>query len=595
MIWPASSSAIAVTNATIEDGNVTEYRPLKRNAGPIMVVVFLLVAVIALWVKTELFAAQNGYPRVLGEPLTHVGAFPIYSPLVEAQLLWNHDPRILKISNRVYPTAQLEQFWQHLSDSEIRAYGLWGLSAAAIIALGLAIPYGNMPMSTTGSHGTARWARRREIQRAGLFATGAFVVYLGIYKPNWWTRARYLADAGPEPVIGVAPSRSGKGTGFVVPTLLDWGGSAIVHDTKSDLYRKTGETRGLLGKVYAFAPGFRNSARYNPMDAIPIGTQRDVGEAENMATVIVTAGGDRNDGNHWNDKAIPLLTAGALHVLSTFPAKNLNALAKFFGQDHDQLCEELAASPHPYASAIGLQYNGIAADGKRERSSIISTAQRGLTLYLDPLVAQNTAASDFSFDEFRDIRSPATLYLIAGESDTERFTPLLRLLAAQLLPRLMQDERHQQRILLMLDECATLDVPKLQPALAKIAGYGVKVFMIFQDLNQIYDKYGQYQTIMANARIHAFYAPSEMTTAEYISKALGMQTIAVRSQSRSYSEGKATSNTTHQEKGQELLNPTQVRGLGDRLVLTVSGLEYPILGRKLRYFEDARFADRAGA
>jgi type IV secretion system protein VirD4 len=44
----------------------------------------------------------------------------------------------------------------------------------------------------------------------------------------------YLRHDGPEHVLCFAPTRPGKGVGLVVPSLLTWPGSAIVHDIEGE-------------------------------------------------------------------------------------------------------------------------------------------------------------------------------------------------------------------------------------------------------------------------------------------------------------------------------------------------------------------------
>ena len=75
------------------------------------------------------------------------------------------------------------------------------------------------------TYGSARWAETRDIRRAGLLACDG--VLLGCWQN------KYLRHDGPEHVLCFAPTRSGKGVGLVVPTLLTWPGSAIVHDIKA--------------------------------------------------------------------------------------------------------------------------------------------------------------------------------------------------------------------------------------------------------------------------------------------------------------------------------------------------------------------------
>src|SRR6185503_678991 len=89
-----------------------------------------------------------------------------------------------------------------------------GGAAAAAIALSL---WRAAQRHQATTYGSARWASRREIKRAGLL--GRRGVFVGILKLGLFRR-RYLRHDGPEHVFVFAPTRSGKTAGLVVPTML---------------------------------------------------------------------------------------------------------------------------------------------------------------------------------------------------------------------------------------------------------------------------------------------------------------------------------------------------------------------------------------
>src|SRR4029077_595147 len=60
-------------------------------------------------------------------------------------------------------------------------------------------------------------------------------------------KIHYLRHAGPEHVLCYAPTRSGKGVGLILPTLLSWQQSVFVTDLKGELYELTpGGFRNML-------------------------------------------------------------------------------------------------------------------------------------------------------------------------------------------------------------------------------------------------------------------------------------------------------------------------------------------------------------
>ena len=80
----------------------------------------------------------------------------------------------------------------------------------------------------------------------------------GLFKPDGVVLGRfgrgYLRHDGPERVLCFAPTRSGKGVGLVIPTLLTWPGSAIVHDIKGENWTLTAGWRSRFGRVLLFDP-----------------------------------------------------------------------------------------------------------------------------------------------------------------------------------------------------------------------------------------------------------------------------------------------------------------------------------------------------
>ena len=163
-------------------------------------------------------------------------------------------------------------------------------------------------------HGSARWAKRRDIEEAGLLAED------GVYVGSWIDdrgRQVYLRHNGQEHVLAFAPTRSGKGVGLVIPTLLAWRHSAVVTDLKGELWALTAGWRKQHAgqKVLRFEPAsLSGGVAWNPMDEIRLGTEHEVGDVQNLATLIVDPHGKGME-DHWSKTAQALLVGVILHVL----------------------------------------------------------------------------------------------------------------------------------------------------------------------------------------------------------------------------------------------------------------------------------------
>ncbi len=165
---------------------------------------------------------------------------------------------------------------------------------------------------------------------------------------------------------------------------------------------------------------------------------------------------------------------------------------------------------------------------ENERSGVLSTAMSFLGLYRDPVVAKVTARCDWRIGDLVEGATPATLYLVVPPSDISRTKPLIRLVLNQIGRRLTEDlkaKEKRRRLLLMLDEFPALGrLDFFESALAFMAGYGLKSFLIAQSLNQIEKAYGQNNSILDNCHVRVAFATNDERTAKRVSDALGVAT-----------------------------------------------------------------------
>ena len=222
-----------------------------------------------------------------------------------------------------------------------------------------------------------------------------------------------------------------------------------------------------------------------------------------------------------------------------------------------------------------------------------------LGLYRDPVVARVTRRCDWRISDFVDNQSPTTLYLVVPPSDISRTKPLIRLVLNQIGRRLTEEldpEGRKQRLLLLLDEFPALGrLDFFELALAFMAGYGLKSFLIAQSLNQIEKAYGPNHAILDNCHVRVAFATNDERTARRVSDALGMAT-ELRAM-KNYAGHRLSPWLGHlmvsrQETARPLLTAGEVMQLPptDELVF-VSGVP-PIRAKKARYYEDRRLAAR---
>jgi type IV secretion system protein VirD4 len=531
-----------------------------------------------LWAATEWTAWQLAFQTQLGPPWFEFFGWPFYQP--PAFFWWWF----------AYDTYAHDVF---VDGGFITASG--GVAAIAV-AVAMSVWRAREAKRIT-TYGSARWAEKREIRHAGLLRSE------GVVLGRW--RGEYLRHDGPEHVLCFAPTRSGKGVGLVVPTLLTWPDSAIVHDIKGENWALTAGWRARFGRVLLFDPTDADSAAYNPLLEVRRG-EGEVRDVQNIADVLVDPEGALDRRNHWEKTSHSLLVGAILHVLYAEPDKTLAGVANFLADPRRPIETTLRAMmTTPHLGARGV-HPVIASAGREllnksgnERSGVLSTAMSFLGLYRDPVVAHVTRQCEWRIRDLVESEDPTTLYFVVPPSDISRTKPLVRLILNQIGRRLtekLEPSLRHHRLLLMLDEFPALGrLDFFEGALAFMAGYGIKSVLIAQSLNQIEKAYGQNHSILDNCHVRVSFATNDERTAKRVSDALGTAT-ELRAM-RNYAGHRLSPWLGHlmvsrQETARALLTAGEVMQLPpeDELVL-VSGCS-PIRAKKVRYYEDRQLQAR---
>lgn len=444
--------------------------------------------------------------------------------------------------------------------------------------------------------GSAHWAEPSDIRKAGLLKPE------GVFLGQW--RGKYLRHAGPEHVLAVAPTRSGKGVGLVVPTLLSWTGSAVIHDIKGENWEITAGWRSLFSECYKFNPAELNSSRFNPLAEVRLG-QFEVRDVQNIADILVDPEGSLKSRDHWDKTAYALLVGVIIHVLYTEDDKSLAGCSRFLSdpsrtiKDIVDLMTNTAHLQDGGTHPSVLQAAGeLAKKTDNEASGVLSTTLSLLSLYRDPVVAHVTSASDWKIDDLLNSVRPVSVYLSIPPSDISRTKPLVRLMLNQIARRLTEKlpAAGARKVLLMLDEFPALGrLDFFENALAFMAGYGVRAFLIAQSLNQIEKAYGPNHSILDNCHVRVAFATNDERTAKRFSDALGTKT-ELRSQ-KNYTGHRLAPWLSHmmvarQETQRPLLTPGEIMQMPPKeQFVVVSGLS-PIQSTKLRYYSDHNFKKR---
>jgi len=544
--------------------------------GQVLTVCFIALAFI--WAATQWTAAQLGYQAQLGHPWFMAGHYPVYHPPAFFWWWFAYD-------------AYAPHVFEH--GAYIAAAGGF---ACVVVAIAMSV-WRAREAKHADTYGSARWATEKEVRTAGLLGPdGTVLGQLG---------KSYVRHDGPEHVLCFAPTRSGKGVGLVVPTLLTWAGSVVVHDIKGENHSLTAGWRARFSRIVLFDPTNPESDAYNPLLEVRRGPN-EVRDVQNVADILVDPEGALEKRNHWEKTSHALLVGAILHVLYAEADKTLAGVANFLSDPKRPIETTLRAmmttahlgeaGVHPVIASAARE---LLNKSENERSGVLSTAMSFLGLYRDPVVAQVTRRCDWRIRDLVDGTQPVSLYLVVPPSDISRTKPLVRLILNQVGRRLteeLDDKRKRHKLLLMLDEFPALGrLDFFESALAFMAGYGIRSFLIAQSLNQIEKAYGVNNAILDNCHVRVSFAANDERTAKRVSDALGTAT-EIRD-ARNYAGHRLSPWLGHlmvsrQETARPLLTPGEIMQLPpmDELVL-VSGLA-PIRAKKVRYYADRRLAAR---
>jgi type IV secretion system protein VirD4 len=373
--------------------------------------------------------------------------------------------------------------------------------------------------------------------------------------------------------------------------MLQWPGSVIAIDIKKEVFDITSGYRAKVGDVFVFDPGNEHGQthRFNPLEGIALATDEAgrYDEIDRMAHVLLQ--NPKSGETHWVESARDLFKGVALHLghgrASVCPSDVLHFLRS--GEKPSAKIQRLREEGAIRSEkALGLLVS-FATLADKEASSVLSTLLTGLNVYENPRVAAATAVSDFSFNDLRRKRS--SIYLVSKYSDISRFGTLFAsvfLRALSVLSREKPTPDEPLDVLLLMDEFANFGrMDYLLSAMAALAGYHIRIFIIVQSSHQVEERYSlaERRSIYEMCRYRAVYQPNALESSEEISKLLGTKTVTVRNRSMSMKGGSSTSII---EQARPLMLPQEVRRLGDDTVLIFAEGARPVKGRKSPFFAD---------
>ena len=446
-----------------------------------------------------------------------------------------------------------------------------------------------------GVHGSAHFASAAQV-KASLGGAGLIV---GRENRKGGQLLRY---AGQAHLLTIAPTRSGKGVGAIIPNLLTADRSVLCIDPNSENARITARARSRFGPVYVLDPfeiSGQPSAAFNPLAGLP--DSLDLAEdAALLADALVHDPPGQGGEAHWNEEAKALIAGLILYVVceERTEARTLATVR-----------ELLTLSPGDFAASLAIMQESPSAGGlvrraanrhlgknEREAAGVLSSAQRH-THFLDSVRVNATMArSDFRFADLKETK--ATVFLVLPPERLETFSRWLRLMVAQAIHDLARSPaRPAAPVLFLLDEFAALGrLEPLERPFGLMAGYGLQLWPILQDMHQLWGAYGKKAgTFVSNAGIVQIFNVADVETASWVSKSIGATTMSYQTTGTSTSRGgmqlfetKSTSTTAHLSR-RELMTPDEIMRLDSSLEILLRQGEAPAIAAKVRYYDGPEF------
>ena len=606
----------------------------------------ILIVVIGLIISTQTYAKLVGYnPKYTDAPffvttrkfLFIDEGYPFYNPGLILLIVMSHG-----LTDNLIQSVILQSLFPFFVSAGIAV--LFFFVVSGIRGYGL--------NKNDNLYGTSRWGTEKDIKKFGLSEERGIVlaefqkadVRAKVNPKNTSIQlslkqlAPLICIGGDTNVLMIAPTRSGKGVGSVIPTALNFPWSIIFFDPKGELFNITSGFRSKFSVVLKFAPKNPdgNTVCFNPLEEVHL-DNRIVSDVDLVIQNLFeeAKGGENSNSQFFNENAKDMIKTTILHILTAdnpeyTSKKNLPGVFEIMSlaakpDEEDAEEDEEQKKSNPGDKLFGemfetrhliqgqeapwLQTLIEAGAGRmlqmnpKVRSDVFSTVFSKLQLFSDPLIAHATGHSDFKLDDFVTSDAPISLYLVVPFAHVDVIAPVFKLLINFMLRRFSDGEtsygevKLKNRLLFMLDEFPVLgNFPFLVKTMGILAGYGINFFLICQGLNQLVDIYGQNHPFLDHCKTLCIYAPGKIEDAKAFTEAIGKESVTKESISTSgsrYAVALNNLNASSQEVARDLMNPDELMHLPPNEALIMNQGMPAYIAKKVVYYDDPRFKNKA--
>lgn len=475
----------------------------------------------------------------------------------------------------------------------------WQIVAGMTLLFGIAAAVLSLRQQLT-EYGQAKFQTRREMRANGLLqALGTGLVFGKLASPR--KSAPYVSaifEKFPHCLV-VAPTRAGKGVGYVIPNTLLFNGSCVILDVKGEIFEATSRHRKAQGdEVYRFSPfDFEHPThRYNPLERVARieNPEQRYTELSKISDYFLTVSDKGTAGDFLTEGRELFVAAGLLAIERNRPT--IGEISRIlFGQGatSEVYAEHALEVKHPNAAQTFRKFAGYSDRTLSSHASVLGGA--GMTLWNNPAVDRATGGNDFSFADLR--KRPMSIYVVVNADDIRTLAPLVRLFFGELIATMRatmpSPKSEPWPVMVLLDEFDQLGpMPIVEQALKQLAGHGARVSIITQSIPGLDNIYGENVrlSLEAAAGMKLYLAANDKKTAGEISDALGKTTkLAVSdslSRDRDFVQRRSVSRRMEERP---LLTPDEVRRLSPDQAILIPERQNPLLVSRIVYFEDPTF------
>jgi type IV secretion system protein VirD4 len=449
-------------------------------------------------------------------------------------------------------------------------------------------------------YGQAKFQARAEMKANGLLQPlGAGMVFGKLGAPS--KTAPYVSatfQKFPHCLV-VAPTRAGKGVGYVIPNTLLFNGSIVVLDVKGEIFEATSRHRQAEGDaVYRFSPfDFEHPThRYNPLERVARieNLEQRYTELAKISDYFLTVSDKGTAGDFLTEGRELFVAAGLLAIERGKPTiGEISRILFGRGATQEVYAEHAEEVKHPNAAQTFRKFAGYSDRTLSSHASVLGGA--GMTLWNNPAVDRATSGNDFSFADLR--KRPMSIYVVVNADDIRTLSPLVRLFFGELIATMrstLPDPKSEPwPAMVMLDEFDQLGpMPIVEQALKQLAGHGARVSIITQSIPGLDNIYGENVrlSLESAAGMKLYLAANDKKTAGEISDALGKTTkLSVSdsvSRDRDFMQRRSVSRRMEERP---LLTPDEVRRLNPDQAILIPERQNPLLVHRIVYFQDPTF------